>query len=147
MQEPAPKYPTYQNFEGTINIEVLFEDDTVWLTLPQIAALFEQNETTVLELITSDFVGDGLNKELTVDDFKSITVDNTNPDITFYNLNVITFVGDQFNTLSRTKFSIWVGKQMINDRLKILTDSPEDLAWKKDLEWSKDIKSRVKAKG
>jgi len=147
MQEPTPKYLTYQNFEKTIKIEVLFDNDTVWLTLPQMAVLFEQSEKTILELIMAGFDGDEYHEALTDDDFYSISTYNSNPDITYYNLNVITFVGDQFDTLSRTKFSIWVGKQEIKDRLEILTDSPEDLEWKKDLEWTQDIKSRVKAKG
>ena len=147
MQESKPKFLSYQNFEGTINIEVLFEDETAWLTMPDIVTLFELSEETVLEHIIAGIEGDGFPKVLTGDDFKSVTVDKNDSGTDYFNLNVIRFVGDHYNSFTLTKFTIWVFKQMNEVKLKNLTNSPKDIKWKKDHDWAENLKARLKAKG
>ena len=45
----------YQSEDGNIKVDVLFQDETVWLTQEQMALLFGKGRTTITEHIGNIF--------------------------------------------------------------------------------------------
>ena len=83
----------------TINVEVLFEDETVWLTQDQMATLFEKAKSTINEHIKHIFEEGELEKSMVVRNFRITTKHGAiegktqTHDVLYYNLDVIISVG------------------------------------------------------
>lgn len=81
----------YQSEDGNVKVDVLFQDETVWLTQEQMAQLFGKGRTTITEHIGNIF------KEGELDEEKSIRKigisDFSTKPTNFYNLDVIISVG------------------------------------------------------
>lgn len=58
----------YQGVDGHTQIEVTFEQDTVWLNRMQLASLFDRDVKTIGKHINNVFVEEELNKESVVVD-------------------------------------------------------------------------------
>ena len=63
----------YQNNEGNIKIDVRLEEETVWLTQDQMAALFGKARTTITEHIQNVFKEGELNEEVVCRNFRLTT--------------------------------------------------------------------------
>ena len=50
-----PKFLMYTTEDGSIKIETIFSDDTVWLSLDQMANLFQRNKSTISRHIKNIF--------------------------------------------------------------------------------------------
>ncbi len=97
----------------TINVEVLFEDETVWLTIEQMATLFEKSRSTINEHILHIFQEGELEEKDAVrkignSDFSSNVTKPTN----YYNLDVIISVGYRVKSLRGTQFRQWATKRL-----------------------------------
>ena len=46
----------YQNQEGDIKIDVRFQDETIWLSLDQMATLFSRDKSTISRHILKTFL-------------------------------------------------------------------------------------------
>ena len=63
----------YQNSEGSIKIDVRLEEETVWLTQDQMAALFGKARTTITEHIQNVFKEGELNEDVVCRNFRLTT--------------------------------------------------------------------------
>lgn len=63
----------YQNSEGCIKLDVRLDEETVWLTQDQMAALFGKARTTITEHIQNVFKEGELNEEVVCRNFRLIT--------------------------------------------------------------------------
>ncbi len=79
----------YQNPDGTIKIDVRLEDETVWLTQAQMAALFVKNKRTISEHIVHIFEEGELEENSVVRKFRTTAADGKDYDTNYYNLDVI----------------------------------------------------------
>lgn len=97
----------------TINIEVLFEDETVWLTQEQMAQMFEKAKSTINEHIKHIFEEGELNEDAATRKFgkTEFSTDVTKPKI-YYNLDVIISVGYRVKSLRGTQFRQWATKRL-----------------------------------
>ena len=59
----------YSTIDGKVSIDVLFEDETVWLTQQQMADLFQKSISTINEHINNIFNEKELNKDLSIRKF------------------------------------------------------------------------------
>ena len=73
MQEPNSEILIYQNPEGNIKIDVRLEEETVWLTQPQIAVLFNKRRTTITERIKNVFSEGELDEQVVCRNFRHTT--------------------------------------------------------------------------
>src|SRR5574344_2130773 len=89
----------YKSVDGAIKVDVLFENETVWLTQAQMQELFNRGKSTISEHITKIFAEGELNPEVVVRKFRTTTqhgamADKTQENWTqYYNLDVIISVG------------------------------------------------------
>ncbi|MBE6359905.1 MAG: cell filamentation protein Fic [Treponema bryantii] len=97
----------------SINVEVLFEDETVWLTQDQMAALFEKAKSTINEHIKHIFEEGELKEAEVTRKFgnSEFSTDTTKP-TNYYNLDVIISVGYRVKSLRGTQFRQWATKRL-----------------------------------
>ncbi|WP_337966827.1 virulence RhuM family protein [uncultured Flavobacterium sp.] len=102
----------YQNQEGNIKIDVLLEEETVWLTQAQLCNLFAKSKATVSEHIKNIFEEEELNENSVVRKFRTTASDGKNYQTNFYNLDVIISVGYRVKSLQGTQFRIWATQRL-----------------------------------
>ena len=79
--------------ENTLQLEVRMEDETVWLTLNQIAELFERDKSVISRHIKNVFEEKELSKDSVVAKIATTGSDNKVYQMDYYNLDVIISVG------------------------------------------------------
>lgn len=120
----------YTTEDGRTKIEVTFEEDTVWLSLDQMAELFQRDKSTISRHIKNVFSEGELNRNAVVANFATTAADGKNYQVDYYNLDVIISVGYRVKSLRGTQFRIWAstilkeymkkGFALDDDRLKRL---------------------------
>jgi len=124
----------YQTKDNDIKIDVLVENDTVWLTQSQMGMLFDRNRTVINRHIRNVFDEGELDEKVSSANFAHDTphgaiegkmkTSYTN----LYNLDVIISVGYRVKSKRGTEFRIWANKILkdyiikgyaINDKLKL----------------------------
>ena len=120
----------YTTEDGLTKIEATFVNDTVWLSLEQIAELFQRDKSTVSRHIKKIFTEGELNRGSVVAKFATTASDGKTYQVDYYNLDVIISVGYRVKSLRGTQFRIWAtnilkeymqkGFALDDDRLKRL---------------------------
>lgn len=92
----------YTTDDGLQKLEVNLQNDTVWLSLDQIAELFQRNKSTISRHIKNIFEERELQPDSTVANFATVQREGTRKierSILFYNLDVIISVGYRVKSL------------------------------------------------
>ncbi len=97
----------YTTEDGLTKIEATFVNDTVWLSLEQIAELFQRDKSTVSRHIKKIFTEGELNRGSVVAKFATTASDGKTYQVDYYNLDVIISVGYRVKSLRGTQFRIW----------------------------------------
>jgi hypothetical protein len=99
--------------DAAVRMEVLLGGETVWLTLDQMAALFDRDKSTISRHIKNIFSEEELIRAVVVAKFATTTQHGAVPDKTqthlveHYNLDVIISVGYRVKSKRGTQFRIW----------------------------------------
>lgn len=103
----------FKTDKETINVEVIFDDETVWLTQEQMAKMFEKAKSTINEHIKHIFEEGELKESAATRKFGNteFSTDVTKPKI-YYNLDVIISVGYRVKSLRGTQFRQWATKRL-----------------------------------
>ena len=105
----------YQAQDGTTQVEVRFENDTVWLSLQQMADLFGRDKSVISRHLRNIYTDGELNREATVAKNATVQIEGKrqiNRTIEYYNLDVIISVGYRVNSILGTKFRIWAAARL-----------------------------------
>ena len=100
----------YRTPEQDIQVDVRFEEDTVWLTQVQILELFDSSKANISEHITHIFGSGELDAASTVRKFRTVRTEGNRQverEIDFYNLDVIISIGYRVKSLRGTQFRMW----------------------------------------
>jgi len=103
----------YQANDGTTQITVQFEQETVWLTQVQMGQLFEKNKRTISEHIRNIFKEGELEEKVVVRKSRTTTQHGAiegktqSSKVSLYNLDVIISVGYRVKSQRRTQFRVW----------------------------------------
>ena len=100
----------YQAQDGTTQVEVRFENDTVWLSQAQMAMLFGKDIRTINEHITNIFDDEELEKEPTIRKFRIVRQEGkrqVNREIEHYDLDMIISVGYRVKSKQGISFRRW----------------------------------------
>lgn len=100
----------FKTDKETINVEVVFEDETVWLTQEQMAKMFEKAKSTINEHIKHIFEEGELKEAVAVKKFGNSEFQQKAPN--YYNLDVIISVGYRVKSLRGTQFRQWATKRL-----------------------------------
>lgn len=107
----------YKSSEGETELEVNLKEDTVWLTLDQIAELFSKVKSTISYHISSIYREKELTKKSTVRKFRTVQTEGNREiirNLEYYNLDVIISVGYRVKSKRGTQFRIWANKVLKN---------------------------------
>ena len=104
----------YQTTDGQSKIDVTLANDTVWLTLEQLAELFQRNKSTISRHIKNIFETGELQADSVVAYFATTAADKKTYQVTYYNLDMIISVGYKVNSLRGIQFRIWA-MQVLKD--------------------------------
>ena len=120
----------YTTEDGLTKIEATFVNDTVWLSIEQMAELFQRDRSVIGKHIRNVFKEGELNKESVWAKFAHTADDGKTYQVDYYNLDVIISVGYRVKSLRGTQFRIWAtnilkeymqkGFALDDDRLKRL---------------------------
>ena len=83
----------YQSEDGSIKIDVRFEQDTVWLTQAQMCMLFGRDKSTISRHIKNVFEEGELDISSVVAEYATTATDGKVYQVDYYNLDVIISVG------------------------------------------------------
>ena len=127
---PQSNILMYTTEDGVTKIEVTFDQDTVWLSIDQMAELFQRDKSVIGKHIRNIFKEGELIKEAVWAKFAYTASDGKTYQVDFYNLDVIISVGYRVKSLRGTQFRIWAtsilkkymkkGFALDDDRLKNL---------------------------
>ena len=95
----------YQSEDGIVQLDVRLENETVWLTIDQMALLFGKSRSTINEHILNVFQSGELSE---CDSVRKIgNSDFSTKPTNFYNLDVIISVGYRVHSIVGTRFRQW----------------------------------------
>lgn len=97
----------YTGSAGAIRVEVLFEDESFWLTQKRMAELFEVTVPTINEHLKNIFSSNELTETAVIRKFRMTAADGKSYLTSFYNLDAIIAVGYRVNSRQATQFRIW----------------------------------------
>lgn len=139
----------FKTADDKISVDVRFEGETVWLTIDDMASLFEKSRSTINEHILNIFEEGELEKESSVT--KIGNSDFSTKPTNYYNLDVIISVGYRVKSLRGTQFRQWATKRLNEYIRKGFTMDDERLKeagggdyWKELLSRIRDIRSSEK---
>ena len=97
----------YTTEDGLTKIETTFDGDTVWLSLDQMAELFQRDRSVIGKHVRNIFKEGELLKESVWAKFAYTATDGKVYDVDYYNLDVIISVGYRVKSRRGTQFRIW----------------------------------------
>lgn len=97
----------YVTPDGQTKIDVTLVNETVWLTLDQMATLFQRNKSTVSRHIKDAFESGELEKESVVAFFATTAADGKQYDVAYYNLDMIISIGYRVHNYRGVQFRKW----------------------------------------
>lgn len=100
----------YTTEDGITQIQATFDNDTVWLSIDQMAELFQRDKSTISRHIKNIFEEGELYENRTVAKFATVQHEGLRKVerlIDYYNLDVIISVGYRVKSLRGTQFRIW----------------------------------------
>lgn len=139
----------YQSEDGNVQLDVRLENETVWLTIDQMALLFGKARSTINEHILNAFHEGELNETASVR--KIGNSDFSTKPTNYYNLDVIISVGYRVHSIVGTRFRQWATARLheyivkgftLDDRR--LKGNGGGLYWKELLDRIRDIRSSEK---
>jgi hypothetical protein len=102
----------YQTEDGQTRLEVRFSGETVWLSLNQMANLFQRDKSVISRHIKNVFVEGELRPEAVVAEYATTADDGKTYRVEYYNLDVIISVGYRVRSLRGTQFRIWATQRL-----------------------------------
>lgn len=97
----------YQTEDGLTKIDVQMSGETVWLSLDQMADLFQRDKSTISRHIKNVFGEGELDRNSVVAKFATTAADGKTYQVDYYNLDIIISVGYRVKSLRGTQFRIW----------------------------------------
>ena len=117
MSDEAPKSEIilYRTADGETRVDVRMQNETAWLSLNQMAALFQRDKSVISKHIRNIFEEEELSAGATVAKFATAQQEGgrqVSRDIEYYNLDVIISVGYRVKSLRGTQFRIWATQRL-----------------------------------
>ncbi len=108
----------YQTPDGQTQLDVKIEEETVWLSLNQIAMLFDRDKSVISRHISHIFAEGELEINSTVAKNATTAADGKTYLVDYYNLDVIISVGYRVKSQRGTQFRIWANRVLKEYLLK-----------------------------
>jgi hypothetical protein len=104
---PGSAIVPYESPQGEIQLDVRLEGDTLWLTLTQMAKLFERHKSVISRHLRNVFSSGELVRDAAVAKNATTAADGKTYQVEYFNLDAILSVGYRVNSKRGTQFRIW----------------------------------------
>ncbi|MBM6856526.1 RhuM family protein [Caecibacteroides pullorum] len=132
----------YKSEDGNIKVDVLFEDETVWLTIDQMSTLFGKSRSTINEHILNIYAEGELSETDTIR--KIGNSDFSTKPTNFYNLDVIISVGYRVKSKQGTQFRQWATQRLREYIIKGFTLNDERFTTGSSMNYFKELLERIR---
>ena len=105
----------YQTEDGKTRIEVRLQGETVWLTLSQMAELFQVDKSGISRHLKNIYETGELRPEATIANFATVQQEGSRSvqrALEYYSLDAIISVGYRVNSIRGTQFRIWATQRL-----------------------------------
>ena len=99
----------YQGSDGQTQIEVKFEQETVWLSQEQLVELFQRDQSVISRHLRKIFKEGELDEK---SNMQKMHIPTSDRPVAFYNLEVIISIGYRVKSLQGTQFRIWATQRL-----------------------------------
>ena len=134
----------YQSEDGQIKVDVLFENETVWLTMEQMCLLFGKAKSTISEHIKNIFAEGELQHDSVVRFFRTTASDGKEYLVSHFNLDVIISVGYRVHSHQGTQFRIWATRRLRDYIIKGVALNDERFKRGSSMNYFKDLLERIR---
>ena len=100
----------YTTPNGDVNLDILLQDENLWLTQKGISELFGVSKSTISHHLSNIYSDGELDKLATVRKFRTVQKEGSRAvqrELEYYNLDAIISVGYRVNSTKATQFRIW----------------------------------------
>lgn len=111
-RQPEDQIALYQTEDGRSRIAVRLKDDKVWLSLNQMADLFQRDKSVISRHIKNIFAEGELSREAVVAYFATTAADGKTYDVEQYTLELILAVGYRVKSHRGTQFRVWATERL-----------------------------------
>ena len=110
IKDELTDFLLYTSPKGEVKVEVILNDETVWLSQKSIAQLFGVNVPAISKHLDNIYESGELSKEATVSILETVQTEGSREvkrNIEYFNLDAIISVGYRVNSAQATRFRIW----------------------------------------
>ena len=113
LQDQTTEFLLYTAPNGTVKVEVLLSNETIWLTQKRMAELFGVGVPAISKHLKNIFDNGELQEELVISILEITTEHGAVSGLTqtqqvkYYNLDAVISVGYRVNSAQATQFRIW----------------------------------------
>ena len=102
----------YQSSNGKVKLDVVLENETIWLSQKQLCELYGKSKSTISEHIKAIFEDEELDRNSVVRFFRTTASDGKNYDVEHYNLDMIIALGFKVRSRSGVQFRKWANSTL-----------------------------------
>ena len=137
----------YQDKDGEMKLEVRLQNETIWLTINQMAALFGVNKSGISRHLKNIYESGELQPEATVAKFATVQNEgegSVSRDLEYYNLDAIISVGYRVKSAIATRFRIWATERLKEYIVKGFTMNDERLKEPEGGRYFEELPARIR---
>jgi len=115
MTDGSGNIQIYQSDDGQAQIDVRFQQDTIWLSQAQMAELFEKDTDSIGLHLKNIYESGELDQQATTEESSVVRQEGKRQvkrKIKFYNLDAIISVGYRVNSKKGTQFRMWATQRL-----------------------------------
>jgi hypothetical protein len=131
----------YQSEDGSVKVDVLFENETVWLSQQQMAMLFQKDISVVSRHIKNIFAEGELDEK---SNLHFLQIPNSDKPVRMYSLDVIISVGYRVKSYQGTQFRIWATKRLHEYIIKGVALNDERFKRGNSMNYFRDLLERIR---
>lgn len=106
------EFVLYTTQDGRVRIETRMQNETVWLTINQMAELFQVDKSGISRHLKNIFESGELTHDSVVAIFATTAADGKTYKVEYFNLDAIISVGYRVNSIRGTQFRIWATQRL-----------------------------------
>ena len=131
----------YKSEDGIIKVDVLFADETVWLTQRQMSELFQRDISVISRHISNVFQEGELDEERNL---HFLQIPNSDKPVRYYSLDVIISVGYRIKSQQGTQFRIWATQRLRDYIVKGFALNDERFKSGSSMNYFKELLDRIR---
>ena len=107
IRNSTAEFLIFQIQEKEDGIEIMYKDETLWLTQDALSILFDKGRSTIAEHLQNIFQSGELDENSVCRKFRQTASDGKNYNVKYYNLDAVISVGYRVNSVRATQFRQW----------------------------------------